>query len=114
MRPILHRPLVLVLAIGMVAGCHRAPPSFGPGNLRSASDCAAVIARVRADTNVRTAPRAGSIGIVIPPVPAPPQAHGHTAELWVPVDERGRVRVSDVRISGMPDVDYAREIKHAA
>src|SRR3954469_5980723 len=104
-------PLGIVLTLG---ACHRAPPTLGPDPLRTAADCEAIIGRVRADTNPRTAPRAGLLDISLPPLPPPQKARGHTAELWVPVDESGRVETTGVRISGMPDIDYGRELQRAA
>jgi hypothetical protein len=100
--------------LGFGSGCHRTPPSFGPNNLRTPSECAAIIADVRADTNPRTSPRAVLVGLAIPPLPVPVRVHGRAAEVWVPVDERGRVRVGDVRVTGIPDAEYIRKIQRAA
>jgi hypothetical protein len=105
---------LLALAVGTVVGCHRAPPSVGPSNLRTAAECAAVIDEVRADTSLDTAPRASVRKMFLPPLPPPERARGVTAQLWVPVDERGRVRASAVRVTGMPDAEYARRLQAVA
>jgi hypothetical protein len=102
-----------VLAVVVVtAGCHHAPPSTGPRNLRSAAECAPVIAQVLADTALRATLRAAAPTVWLPPMPAPERARGQTAQVRAPIDEHGRIR-GTVSVVGMPDADYALEIRRA-
>jgi hypothetical protein len=109
-----RRNLFGIATLLLCAACHRGPAVFGPNPRRSQAECDAVIARVRADTSVLKAPRAGTRVLVIPPQPPPSAVQGRSATVWVPVDQRGRTRVGDVRVTGIPDRTYSREIQRAA
>jgi hypothetical protein len=54
------------------------------------------------------------MGIVLPSPPFPPNAHGQTAKVWVPVDRKGRAVRSAIRVDGITDSDFAEEIRSAA
>jgi hypothetical protein len=107
------RKAVSALLLGCAA-CHARTATFGPNPERTAADCAAVIAGVRGDTSVFTAPRPRNRVVVIPPQPPPPSVRGRTATLWIPVDEHGRVDADKVRVTGIPDKAYVRELQIGA
>jgi hypothetical protein len=102
--------LILVVFTAITfAGCHRAPPAFGPDRTRTRAECEAVIARVRADTDVRNAPRATAVEVLVPlPLTS---VQGQTATVRFPVDEHGRVSSGEVSITGLTDPGYVAALR---
>ena len=78
----MKKALITVLVV--VSACHRTPRSFGPDPSRTEAECAAVVAKVLADTATMKGPKVGNLDLVIPGIP-PEKIHGKTARVWVQV-----------------------------